>query len=196
MIATVARHPFGPASRAREPLRRYHPAAEDPLDDLPSLEEATVSEQPGSHVLDAALKRRAELRETSTALVRALESASPGREQEWLEKVSGCLDALRNDVAEHIEITEAEDGLYAEIVAAQPRLSNPVRRLVADHEVMRDRIEALCGLAERAASSPDPVLVKAVRDEGTHVVGLLQRHRQRGSDLIYEAYQTDIGGAG
>jgi hypothetical protein len=36
--------------------------------------------------------------------------------------------------------------------------------------------------------------VDAVRERGTRLLGHLVRHRQRGADLIFEAYQTDIGG--
>ena len=33
-----------------------------------------------------------------------------------------------------------------------------------------------------------------MREHGTTVLGRIVRHRQRGADLIYEAYATDIGG--
>jgi hypothetical protein len=36
--------------------------------------------------------------------------------------------------------------------------------------------------------------VDTVRDRGTALLGQLVRHRQRGSDLIYEAYSAEIGG--
>jgi hypothetical protein len=36
--------------------------------------------------------------------------------------------------------------------------------------------------------------VEAIRDLGTTLLGHLARHRQRGADLVYEAYQADIGG--
>jgi hypothetical protein len=36
--------------------------------------------------------------------------------------------------------------------------------------------------------------VDRVRGLGTALLGRLLRHRQRGSDLVYEAYQIDIGG--
>lgn len=154
----------------------------------------TAPRSPAPHLLDDALKRRSEVRATIRALADSLESASPGREGAWMTRVAAQLDKLREDVAEHIERTEAPGGLYDEIRTAQPRLTNQVRRLVADHEVMRERVAACCDLAARTRESPDPAVVKSVRDEATHLVGLLQRHRQRGSDLIFEAYETDIGG--
>lgn len=36
----------------------------------------------------------------------------------------------------------------------------------------------------------------AHRDEITTLIHRLVKHRQRGSDLIYEAYEVDIGGSG
>jgi hypothetical protein len=109
-------------------------------------------------------------------------------------RVLGRIDDVRSDIVEHIDNTEAPDGLYDEIRTAQPRLTHQVKRLIADHEVLRDRIDACYALADRAGTEPDPVIVKAVRDDATLILGLLQRHRQRGSDLIFEAYETDIGG--
>src|SRR6478735_11795874 len=136
----------------------------------------TAPRGPSPHLLDAALKRRAELRESSRNLVRALEAASPGREAEWMSRVLGCLDEFREDIAEHIESTEATDGLYDEVRAAQPRLTNKVKRLVAEHEVLRERVDSVHSLASGAGASPDADVVKAVRDDGTALVSLLQRH--------------------
>ena len=154
----------------------------------------TAPRGPSPHVLDAALKRRAELRESSRDLVRALEAASPGREGAWMQRVVVCLDAFREDITEHIESTEAIDGLYDEVRAAQPRLSNQVKRLVADHVVLREKVDSCHALASASVASADADVVKTVRDGATELVSLLQRHRQRGSDLIFEAYETDIGG--
>jgi hypothetical protein len=36
--------------------------------------------------------------------------------------------------------------------------------------------------------------VDKIRDLGTLLLGVLVRHRQRGSDLVYEAYELDLGG--
>ena len=44
-------------------------------------------------------------------------------------------------------------------------------------------------------TAPDVIEdVARVRGLGTALLGRLVRHRQRGSDLIFEAYQFDIGG--
>jgi hypothetical protein len=35
-----------------------------------------------------------------------------------------------------------------------------------------------------------------VREDATRLMGHVIKHRQRGADLVYEAYATDIGGNG
>jgi hypothetical protein len=42
---------------------------------------------------------------------------------------------------------------------------------------------------------PDDGPLDDVRDDLQRVMGLVVRHRQRGADLVWEAYNLDIGGA-
>ena len=65
-----------------------------------------------------------------------------------------------------------------------PRPSGAVSRLTREHTV----ITRLLG--DLTASAPTASLdVDHVRDLGTALLGRLLRHRQRGSDLVYEAFQ-------
>ncbi len=36
--------------------------------------------------------------------------------------------------------------------------------------------------------------VKGIREAGTSLLARLSRRRQRGADLVFDAYQIDIGG--
>ena len=38
--------------------------------------------------------------------------------------------------------------------------------------------------------------VPVFREEVTTLMGQLVRHRQKGTDLVYEAYDVDLGGSG
>jgi hypothetical protein len=51
-------------------------------------------------------------------------------------------------------------------------------------------------LAERDEGLRDEDAVEAHREACIRLLGRLVRHRQRTSDLIYEAYAVDIGGSG
>ena len=135
-------------------------------------------------------RRRAELRESLTALEQALTARADGLEERWGARVHRALLPFADDFAEHVVVTEGPEGLHQAIVAAEPRLTHAVDQLVADHH----RFSA--GLAELVAISVPPLTpteVAVIRDLGTQLVSDVAKHRQRGADLIHEAYETDIG---
>jgi len=117
----------------------------------------------------------------------------------WRDQVSERLTGLRRAFAEHVGATEGPDGLYHQLVAQAPRLVPGVHGLVRDHRELLDAMEGLerrfCPEAE-AASEPesgDPD-VDQLRGWARQLIRELYEHRQRGADLVYEAYGTDIGG--
>lgn len=141
--------------------------------------------------LDEVRIRRAELRESIYAVESALAAPALGRDVIWGEVVHEALIGLADDFVAHVEVTEGPGGLHESILAGDLRLTNPVEALTVEHERIAIEIAALM-----VDSSP-PVTEKDVadlRERATHTLGHLVRHRQRGADLIYEAYATDIGG--
>jgi hypothetical protein len=141
--------------------------------------------------LHAVRVRRAELREALDALERALAVPAAGRAVIWGEAVNASAIGLADDFGAHIDVTEGPGGLYDAILAGDLRLANAVAALTAEHA------QIAVGIAELVADSAAPVTsedVDGLRDRGTKLLAHLIRHRQRGADLIYEAYETDIGG--
>lgn len=136
-------------------------------------------------------QRRVELRAAMSDLELALAAPSNGQAGRWAEQVRAAVRGLQVGLREHIAVTEGPDGLHRELVVAAPRLSGPVAQLTAEHETMQEQVGALLDLV----GGPD-VDVRAVRDAGTAVLNLLMGHRQRGADLVYEAYEFDVGGSG
>jgi hypothetical protein len=141
--------------------------------------------------LDAVRVRRAELRETLSALEYTLASPASGRAVIWGEAVHASLVLLADDFSAHVEVTEGPGGLHQAILAGDLRLANAVGALTAEHEQMAEEVASL--VADSAAPVT-PNDVPDLRERATTLLGNLLRHRQRGADLIYEAYQTDIGG--
>ncbi|MBO0881525.1 MAG: hypothetical protein J2P17_14535 [Mycobacterium sp.] len=142
-------------------------------------------------LLDQLRRRRAELLESMRAVEQALAAPAPNRQAHWAERVQVALIELVGDFREHINITEGPDGLYGELLVTAPRLQGAVARLVREHALIRDDIEDLVA----AAGAPDVAdNVDTVREGATALLARLLRHRQRGSDLVFEAYQADIGG--
>jgi len=141
--------------------------------------------------LDAVRLRRAELRETLNLLEAALAAPASGRAVVWGEAVHASLVMLAEDFAAHVEVTEGPGGLHQSILTGDVRLANAVAALTAEHAEIGAEVDALVADSEAPVTAGD---VDGLRDRGTQVLGQLIRHRQRGADLIYEAYETDIGG--
>lgn len=141
--------------------------------------------------LDELRLHRAELRESIDTLEQALAAPAPADRSRWAERVQGALAGLSADFRVHVEITEGPDGLYAELLDTSPRLSGTVDRLTHEHTRITEQVDALLAAVSAADGRVD---VDKVRDLGTALIGTLVRHRQRGSDLVYEAYESDIGG--
>lgn len=147
--------------------------------------------EPDQTLLDALRRRRAELRESMNAVEHALAAPAVGDQPRWAERVHVALVELSADFREHIDVTEGKDGLYRDVLASAPRLSEAVRRLTREHVQIAAQVEDLLGRARSTRGMED---VEPVRELGTALIGTLVRHRQRGSDLVYEAYEVDVGG--
>jgi hypothetical protein len=125
------------------------------------------------------------------ALERALAAPDAGRSVVWGELVHEALVDLADDFVEHIDVTEGPDGLHQAILTGAVRLANAVNALAAEHATITAEITDLLNQTEPPVTPTD---VEPTRERATSLLGRLVRHRQRGADLIYEAYDTDIGG--
>lgn len=141
--------------------------------------------------LDAVRARRAELRETINLMEAALAAPARGRAVVWGEVVHASLMMIADDFGAHIEVTEGPGGLHQAILAGDIRLANAVEALTAEHAQIAEEIAALAADSQAPVTEAD---VDDLRDRATQLLGHLSRHRQRGADLIYEAYATDVGG--
>ena len=149
------------------------------------------SSTPEQQLLNELRRRRAELLESMGAVEQALAAPAPGRETHWAERVHVALVELAADFGEHIDITEGTTGVYGEVLVTAPRLHGAVARLTSEHVLIKDQVEDSIS----AAGAPDIAEhVDEVRELATALLARLGRHRQRGADLIFEAYQADIGG--
>jgi hypothetical protein len=136
-------------------------------------------------------RQRAELRESMSALEAALAAPAVSDRDRWAQRVHVAAVELAGDLRQHVDLTEAPDGLHREILTASPRLSGAVATLTREHVLIRGQVDSLLARVGPADVTTD---VDRVRDLGTALLGRLVRHRQRGSDLVYEAYEFDIGG--
>jgi hypothetical protein len=143
--------------------------------------------------LDRVRSHRAELGESMAALDAAL-ALPVGLGALWRRRVRAALTELAHDLRDHRAVTEEPGGLYADAVARAPRLASLAKLQMDEHLDFIEVVERLLG--EREAGLRDPAAVASHREAATDLVGRIVRHRQRGADLIYEAYEVDIGGSG
>lgn len=149
---------------------------------------SSASDQP---FLEELRRHRAELRESMRALEDALAAPATADQARWAQRVHVALVEVSGDFREHVDITEGPHGLYRDLLKTSPRLSGAVASLTREHVLIRGQIDKLLA----RVTAPDVIEdVARVRDLSTALLGRLVRHRQQGSDLVFEAYEFDIGG--
>lgn len=138
----------------------------------------------------------------------ALAAPAQGRLSRWANDVASALAGLDECMQRHVEQTEGPDGFHADIVAAAPRLAHQVSLSVREHRRITGAVAALRtttadSSASSAADSSDADSSDAgssaadgadrIRSDGTALLALLARHRQRGADMIFQAYEAEVG---
>ncbi len=138
--------------------------------------------------------RRAELGESMGALEGVLKE-SVADLAHWQERLRAALLEMHHDLVTHIEVTERPGGLYDSLREEAARLAGTLRRLQGEHPGL---LAATDDLLARVAEGTE-FAAGELTDVTAQVKDLLRRlghHRQRGADLIFEAYQLDVGGLG
>jgi hypothetical protein len=138
-------------------------------------------------------RRRADLHVALVAVERAISSPAVGREVDWSKDVLRAMQELAFTIDQHIEVTERPMGLYEEIAQKAPRLAAKSEHLRHEHPELRDLARALVSRLESTPIGDSWPLTEA-RDDLQRLLGRLVRHRQVGADLVWEAYNLDIGG--
>lgn len=142
--------------------------------------------------VERARTRRHSLGDAMTDMEMAL--ASPAAAEGWFDTVAEALDELREALQDHVNVTEGKDGLLEEVLEVAPRLEGEIDLIRAEHEEMLDTLEradlTLKGIFELSSLDPEPVRRRVMT-----LLGRLSLHRQRGADLVYEAYNVDIATA-
>lgn len=135
--------------------------------------------------------RRERLHLAEESLASAAAAPFPGRLDLWWAGVTNAARELAEMFEHHVGETEGDDGLFTEIEAVAPRLSNDITMLRAEHREIEDALVALT--SSTAPESPEGVAT--AREAILQVLSRLARHRFAGSDLLYQAYHVDIGAA-
>jgi hypothetical protein len=144
--------------------------------------------------LGEARKRRQTLHDALVQLEMAISSPASGRIPEWSTQVTKNLVGVRDAFQQHIEVTERSGGLYQEIMERAPRLTNTIDRLREEHPAIEASITTTLDRVESGDIGTDAWPLEKARDDLQRLIGGVVRHRQKGADLVWEAYNVDIGG--
>jgi hypothetical protein len=125
---------------------------------------------------------------------------TPAGDPAWRPAVSQAVAQLKAAFADHVRETEGPSGLYAGVLGDAPRLAQGLYGLVGDHETVWEALDDLEGHLDEI----DPVHEgrtgsfgyrhEVVCQDAARLIREVWQHRQRGADLLYEAYDTDLGG--
>jgi hypothetical protein len=136
--------------------------------------------------------RRELLHKAMEDLEAVIAAPLPGREQAWTRAVADSLDDLAAVFDRHVVAAEAPGAFLDQVVDDAPRLHHGAQQIRDDH----GRLEAeIRELREHAGTvlADDGADAAEIRTAALRLLGGLAEHRQRGADLLYEAYQVDIG---
>jgi hypothetical protein len=141
----------------------------------------------GHPQVERARQRRVQLYEAMAQV--ELEVARPAASAQWLVEVKDSLSELRQALAAHTTEVEGPEGILAQILQSEPRLSAAVTDLKLDHQNLADTLADVY-------TSLDAGDFARTRRKVIVLLGRLTLHRQAGSDFVYDAYNVDIGAAG
>jgi len=143
---------------------------------------------------DEARRRRATLHDQLVHVEQAISSPATGRIEDWMAQVVKELVGLRDAFEQHVLVTEKPDGLYEEIITRAPRLAGAVHKLGEQHPAIAGSITDRLSRMEAMQAGTETWAIDDCRDDLQRMLGLIVRHRQQGADLVWEAYNLDIGG--
>lgn len=144
--------------------------------------------------LSEARQRRATLHDALVHLEIAISSPATGRIAEWTGLVTKEMIGVRDAFDQHVLVTEKPGGLYEEIIMRAPRLDGTVRRLRDEHPDITEQVGTLLERLDAATIGEPAWPLDDARDDLQRLIGTVIRHRQKGADLVWEAYNVDIGG--
>jgi hypothetical protein len=153
-----------------------------------------MTEGSRSPALQEAAKRRRTLHEALVGLEQAISSPAAGRIPEWTRLVTKEVTGVRDAWDLHVDTTEKPDGLYDEIVAMSPRLAGTIDRLRLEHPEITEAVGLMLQRVEQVEIGGLEWPLDDARDDLQRFIGKVIRHRQKGADLVWEAYNVDIGG--
>jgi hypothetical protein len=141
-----------------------------------------------ARAVDRVGPQRGRLRDALAAFQQACDDPGKARD-EWIAAMSGALAGLGSAWQEHVEFTEAPNGLFDELLDDSVEVAPDIDHLRRDHSTAVGAMtRASEFLAGDSAGPDDTKLVQSL----SAVAKLVEQHRRRGADLLYQVYSVDL----
>lgn len=108
--------------------------------------------------------------------------------EDWAQQVEEALANMESSLERHVEEIEAKDGLFAQVIDRAPHLSSAVDSLRQEHEEMLNQCRDALDFAASGGSAPTTLRRKIL-----DMLELITIHRQTGAELLFDAYNVDVG---
>lgn len=125
----------------------------------------------------------------------ALAAPGPGRELDWLNKVTASLDTFIAAIDHQSATSRSGEGLLSQIVTSEPRLTWQIDGLERELDDIRASARSLREQITPEQSTPR-IDVADIRNRLTSIANRYQSHRAREADLVYDAIDIDLGEGG
>ena len=99
------------------------------------------------------------------------------------------LQKLRQQLDEHFELEERPDGLHAVIAGREPRYALALQRIIQEHSVILEDVDALVATARDCQDRTQALLREMER-----LAELLHDHEARETQLFADTSFIDLGG--
>lgn len=146
--------------------------------------------RPASRAKDKRLMRCDSLISAIGDLEKVLDSAAKPPAAQFLK----LLGNVQGNVHEHVSLTEGKDGLLTLVDQHCPHLGRWAQRLRAEHSHLEKKATKLRLQVDRAKLDGwRPVSMRNVRAHATGLLNSLRKHQAEGTELVFEAFVSDIG---
>lgn len=125
-------------------------------------------------------------------LEQALAAASFDREGVWAQRLIDSLGSLQTALRETGESADSEDSMLGVLVSDFPRLQGRADRLRKDYDALQKQVEKIC-LDLLVDSPASPRDVEQTREQLAHLLARLRYVQSIETELLFEAYQVDVG---
>ncbi|MFT7600862.1 MAG: hypothetical protein ACI8TP_003810 [Acidimicrobiales bacterium] len=132
--------------------------------------------------------------ETAGAAVAEADKELIAATDRWRLLMIQRLDDLAVSLTGHVAETEAEDGLFASVLADAPRLAKEVARLTQEHSELASQLSETRAAANDRGLVTDPHRVEALHLTVHSLLSLLDGHCHRSIQLMQDSVIIDLGG--